>query len=441
MDEPWDLSEYPLWHGAMPMRYQAQFGSPSKLLVRGNGCWVEDAAGRRFFDARAGICNMGLGYGRTDLVEAMTKQARELPFACAIRYERPSFTTVEYARALVASAPDSLSRVRLTHMGTASLETAFMMTRLFFKNQGMNSKRHILSLDGSFHGTSYLTMAASGEPDLHAIYGPMPEGFSQVAAPLADDAESCLQPVREEIERLGSENIAGFVLEPVMGSRVTIPPDGYLKGLRALCDEHNLLLIFDEVVTGFGRLGAMYASDLFHVVPDIMCLAKGISAGYATMGAVLVSDRVFEVFDRPESMYFAFGSSTDGHPIAAAVGLAVLEAYRREDVVTNAQTQGASLKERLHESLHDHPLVSDVRGLGCYIGIEICEKDGAPAGLDRMREIRLACEQRSLFVHYTHNLLILMPPLIINSEEVEFVAATVTEVLNMPAVTLAYSGR
>src|SRR6266566_2800766 len=153
MDEPWNLDEYPLWHGAGPMSLLAQWGSPSKLLVRGDGCWVEDAAGRRYFDARAGICNVALGYSRRDIAEAMYQQALDLPFACAIRYERPALTTVEYAKALVARAPQGLTRVRLTHMGSASVENALLMARLFFKNCGQPEKRHILSLQGSFHGT------------------------------------------------------------------------------------------------------------------------------------------------------------------------------------------------------------------------------------------------------------------------------------------------
>ncbi len=145
-EEPWDLADYPLWHGAAPMSFTAAMGSPSKLLVRGNGVWVEDVAGRRYLDARAGICNVALGYGRREIAEAMYRQALELPFACTIRYERPARVTLEYARELVARAPAGLTRVRLCHMGSAATESALLMSRLFFPNYGRPTKAHC-SLD------------------------------------------------------------------------------------------------------------------------------------------------------------------------------------------------------------------------------------------------------------------------------------------------------
>ncbi len=439
MDEPWNLDEYPLWHGAGPMSLLAQWGSPSKLLVRGDGCWVEDAAGRRYFDARAGICNVALGYSRRDIAEAMYQQALDLPFACAIRYERPALTTVEYAKALVARAPQGLTRVRLTHMGSASVENALLMARLFFKNCGQPEKRHILSLQGSFHGTTLMTMTASGDDQLHALYGPVPEGFHYVPKPLSRECHWCAQEcacngrcsdaIEQLICELGPENVAAFIIEPVMGSRVIVLPEGYLHKVRSLCDKYNILLIFDEVVTAFGRLGAMFAADLFGVTPDIMCLAKGITSGYATLGAVLTTERVFAGFDGPGKVHFANGSSTDGHPVACAVGLAVLEAFARENVIANAQQQGTRLKALLTENVHDNPLVAEVRGLGAYIGIELVRSDGTWAPLTILRKIRTKCEERGVLVHYTENTVILMPPLIISENEVDMVGTIVSEVL------------
>ncbi|MGH2828570.1 MAG: aspartate aminotransferase family protein [Actinomycetota bacterium] len=435
----WELSDYPLWHGAAPMSLTTEFGGPAKVLVAGEGCWVEDAAGRRYLDARAGICNVNLGYGRSDVVKAMYEQASALPFACSIRYERLAKVTLEYARALVDAAPEGLTRVRLTHMGSASVEGALLMTRLFFKNDARANKRWIIALEGSFHGTTLMSMAASGEKQLHEIFGPMPEGFTHVAAPFPRETdramtidENCdlaLDLLRERIEALGQENVAGIILEPVMGTRVNPLPARYLQEVRRICDDNDILLIFDEIVTAFGRVGFFFAADHFGVTPDIMCLAKGITSGYATLGAVLVNERVFAGFDGEGRIHFPNGSSTDGHPIACAGAQAVLSAYKDEGVIDAGRRIGEMIMALLKKSLQDHPLVADIRGLGMYIGIEIRNPDGSLPNLATMRGIESECERRGVLIHYSSNLVILMPPLIMTKEEAETVVESISETL------------
>lgn len=434
VDEPWDLADYPLWHGMAQMSLQTSWGSPSKLLVRGDGCWVEDAGGRRYLDARAGICNVNLGYGRRDIAEAIYRQALELPFACAIRFERLAPMTIEYARALVEAAPRELTRVRLTHMGSASVENALLMARLYFKNLGQPERRWIISLHGSFHGTTQMTMTASGEAELHEVFGLVRDGFADAPAPditrLGSDhvdgaVRDALTGLQELIGKLGSERVAAVIVEPVMGSEVLPLPVPYVQGLRRLCDETGSLLIFDEIVTAFGRVGDFWAADGLETVPDIMCLAKGLTSGYVPLGAVLVRERVFEGFEGEGRRFFPNGSSTDGHPVCCAGALAALRAYQEGGAIANGRAQGAWMLAWLQNALDGNPLVRDVRGKGLFIGVEIGEHEGSKAGLPLMRRVRGECERAGVLVQQSKNLLIVMPPLIINSEEATTVVETV----------------
>lgn len=452
MDEPWNLADYRLWHSAAPMSMIARLGSPSKLLVRGEGCWVEDVSGRRYLDARAGICNVALGYGRQDIAEAMYKQILDLPFACAIRYERPAFTTWEYATALAQRADHlGLTRVRFTQMGSAAVECALLMTQLYFKNRGFRQKRWILSLQGSFHGTTLMTMAASGEPQLHELFGPMPNEFRQIPAPFPRECQwcsgegkcngVCVENLENTIQEMGPDNVAALIVEPVMGTRVIILPQTFLQGARSLCNRYDILLIFDEVVTAFGRIGSLFAADHFKVSPDIMCLAKGITGGYAPLGAVLAAEHVFQAFDAPRVPHFANGSSTDGHPVSCAAALAVLQAFERDSVVSNVHRQGERAFAQLTANLRDNPLVADVRGLGLYIGIQLIESDGSPVSLTRLRKLRMEHERRQVLTHYTADVIILMPPLTIGERETDLVCAVVSETLNEMAVQTASIAR
>jgi adenosylmethionine-8-amino-7-oxononanoate aminotransferase len=439
VDEPWELSDYPLWHGMAPMSTIVTMGSPSKLLVRGDGCWVEDAAGRRYLDARAGICNVNLGYGRRDIAEAIYRQALDMPFGCIIRFERPAPVTIEYARALVEAAPTELTRVRLTHMGSASTENALLMTRLYFKNLGQPQRWWVLALQNSFHGTTLMTMTASGEPELHDPFRPVPEGFAYAPAPYVpsdcgeEDRErivrEALEGLQHLLDKLGEDRVAAVIVEPVMGGDAVPLPQPYLQGLRELCDRSGMLLIFDEIVTGFGRVDGLFAAEGLGVVPDIMCLAKGLTSGYVPLGAVLVREHVFQAFDGKGRKFFPNGSSTDGHPVCCAGALAALHAYQHEDVIANGATQGRWMMAWLRDALRDNPIVREVRGAGLYIGIEITTLDGGAPDLMLMRHIKNAGERAGVLVQYSGSVIILMPPLIISEAEARRVVETVATVL------------
>ncbi|WP_166677708.1 aspartate aminotransferase family protein [Amycolatopsis arida] len=426
----WNPETHPFWHGSMPMSAVLAEAGPDEVLVGGEGSWLIDAAGRRFLDARAGIANVLLGYSRHDVVEAMHKQALALPFASTFRHERPAEVTLEYAEALVAAAPDPLRRVRFTHTGSSAVEAAIHMARLYHRNHDRPERLTIVGMQGAFHGSTMVGMAASGMPMLHQLFGPMPEGFHQVAMPdfAAESAEECAKATLAELTGLDPETVAAVILAPVVGLGVPLPAP-YVRAIRRFCDDHGILLIFDEVTTGFGRSGPMFAAEGLGVDPDILCLAKAITAGYAALGAVLVTDDVYHAFDLPGRPFFYHGSSTDAHPVACAAALAVLRAYQNEDVVARGQEMSARLRAALTDAVADLPSVADVAGTGAFFVLDLVGPDGAPASAERIRRIQLHCRERGVFIDHTAHVLGLVPPLTFAEREQDIVVETVATAL------------
>jgi adenosylmethionine-8-amino-7-oxononanoate aminotransferase len=435
--EKWDAATYPFWHGSAPMSHVLGVAGPAEVLVSGDGSWVVDRGGRRFLDARAGIANMMLGYSRSDIVAAMNKQALELPFVCTFRYERPAGVIVDYARSLVAVAPSSLTRVRFTHTGSAAVESALLMARCYHRNLGHPDKVAIIGLAGSYHGSTLMTMAAAGQPYLHDAFGPMPEGFHHVPPPAAGACGECLgtdvagpncvDDVFERIAAIGPERVAAIIVEPIKGLSGVPLPSHYLKALRELCSRHDILMIFDEVFSGFGRMGPMFVTEQVGVEPDIMCLSKGVTSGYAALGAVLTTDPVYQAFDRPGLPPFSHGSSTDAHPISCAAGLAVLGAYATEEIVTRGRRMGDRLSSLLAEGLAGNAAVGGIRHVGGFVAIDLVDEDGKPASMTVMRHLQAECESRGLFIDYTPEIVMLVPPLTSTDGDIDRIVGTVAE--------------
>ncbi|RJL27231.1 aspartate aminotransferase family protein [Bailinhaonella thermotolerans] len=417
----WDAATHPLWHGSAHMSYVLGAAGPREMLVRGEGCRVFDRAGRAYLDARSGIANVILGYSRRDIAEAMHRQALELPFVCTMRYERPAPVIVEYAAALAAAAPPPLTRVRFTHTGSSAVESALLMARRFQANSGRPMGVEIIALHGAYHGSTLMTMAAGGWPMLHEQFGPMPPGFHHV--PPGDAAA-----LEAKIGELGPERVAALVAEPVHGFSGHPLPAAYLRRARELCDRHGILLIYDEVFTGLGRMGPMFAAELAGVVPDVMCLSKTLTAGYAALGAVLATDRVYAAFDRPGA-YFAHSSSTDAHPIACAAGLATLRALDGEGARERGTRMGERLAAELARELKDLPLVRGVRALGAYVAIDLDDPPDLMANLNRKRHLQAECERRGVLIDYTPAILMLVPPYTLPDDDADEIVAVVAAVL------------
>ena len=435
----WTKQTQPLWYGSAPMSWMLGAAGPSDMLVSGEGCWVVDRTGQRFLDGRAGVGNMALGYSRPDIAEAMHRQALALPFVCTMRYERPAPVIVDHADRLVSIAPERLTRVRFSHTGSSAVESALHMARLYQRILGRPERRTVIALDGSYHGSTLLTMAACGQPMLHQLFGPMPDGFVHVPPPdrvaceaCAGDAAAsaaCFQPVADAVSAIGEDRVAAIIVEPLMGLRGIPLPEHHLGPIRELCTAHDILLIFDEVFTGFGRTGPMFGWELTGVEPDIMCLSKGLTAGYAPLSAILTTDAVYEAFDLPGKPYFHHASSTDAHPVSCAAGLAVLEAFEREGIVERGQRLGERLKARLVSKLDGCPVAGDVRGVGPFIFIDLLGPDGRTAPMETKRLVQHRVEQRGVLIDYTPDVVMLVPPLVMEDAEADHLCDTVAEVL------------
>lgn len=439
MAKMWDVTTYPLWHGAASMSYILSAAGPAEVLVRGEGSWVVDHAGRRFLDARAGVANMMLGYSRHDIVEAITRQASELPFVCTLRYERPAQVTVDYAQALVNAAPEALTRVRFTHTGSSAVEAALLMARRYHRNLGNPDKTVIVSLQGTYHGSTFLTMAAGGLQSLHDAFGPMPAGFHHVPPPQPETCltcqgqnvggATCVDPMMAELATIGVDRVAAIVIEPVRGGSGISLPAHYLRTLRMFCEQNDIILIFDEILSGFGRMGPMFAAEISGIIPDIMCLSKGITSGYAALGAVLCNDRVYEAFDGTDRLPFTHGSSTDAHPISCAAGLAVLNIYQTENILKQGLRMGTRLCSGLVDGLAGVSYINAIRQLGGFVAVDLLNAEGYPASMITLKHLQAQCERRNVLVDYTHNLMMVMPPLTATEEDVDMVATTISEVI------------
>lgn len=440
--EVWEPTTHPFWHGSAPMSYILNEAGPADMWVRGEGAWLIDASGRRYLDGRSGVGNMLLGYGRRDIAEAMFRQATELPFVCTMRRERSTPIAFEYAEALAAAAPPGLTRVRFAHTGSSAVESAILMARSYQRNLGRTDKDVVVGLRGAYHGTTMTTMAVSGLPVLHLHFRPMPAGFKHIPAPRSADCPLCQGVESNEatcadrliaaLESHGMERMAAVVVEPVNAVSGVPRPDHYLRALRDLCSRQGILLIFDEVFTGFGRMGKMFASELSGVLPDIMCLAKGITAGYAPLGAVVTTDEVYDVFNASESAYFAHASSTDGHPVSCAAGLATLKAFLQEDIVARGAEMGERLRGGIAHRLAESPLLAHVRAIGAYIAVDLVDFDGRKASMLTKRYLDQACEERGILIDYTPETVMIIPPLILTADEADLFAGRFAEtVLSM----------
>ncbi|MBM3541563.1 MAG: aminotransferase class III-fold pyridoxal phosphate-dependent enzyme [Alphaproteobacteria bacterium] len=348
-----------------------------KMIVRGQGAHIWDADGHRLIDGVAGLWCVNVGHGRAEIAEAMARQATALAFYSSFgNLTNPA--AAELAARLVPYAPKGLSRVFFSTSGSDANETAIRTVQRYFAIQGKTTKRFILAREDAYHGSTYLTASLSGraffpgwdaeERLIHRLSTPYayrrPDGMSVEAY-----ADSLVREAEETILRLGPENVACYIAEPIMGRGVMTAPAGVHRRTREICAKYGVLYISDEVVTGFGRLGHLYASEpVFELTPDILVSAKGLSSGYAPLAATYVSDAIFDVLSQPGEIYY-HGFTYSGHPVACAAGLANLDILERENITALVQKNGAAFKRAI-EGLLDLDIVGDVRGSHYMIGIE-----------------------------------------------------------------------
>jgi adenosylmethionine-8-amino-7-oxononanoate aminotransferase len=355
-------------------------GHEVPIIVRGEGAYIWDDQGRRYLDGLAGLFVVQAGHGRHELAEAAAKQARELAFFPLWSYAHPA--AIDLAERLAHLAPGDLNRVFFTTGGAEAVESAWKLAKQYFKLTGKPGKTKVISRSVAYHGTTQGALAITGIPALKEVYEPLVPGTFRVPntnayrAPdaLAGDAKAFGRWAADRIEEAilfeGADTVAAVFLEPVQNAGGCFPPPpGYFERVREICDEHDVLLVSDEVICAFGRIGSMFACDDFGYVPDIITCAKGMTSGYSPIGAMIASERLFEPFAHGTTS-FAHGYTFGGHPVSAAVAMANLDLFEREKLNEHVHTEGPAFRRTL-EKLLDLPIVGDVRGEGFFYGIEL----------------------------------------------------------------------
>ncbi|WP_125612659.1 aspartate aminotransferase family protein [Specibacter cremeus] len=423
---------------------------PPTVMVKGDGCWLEDEAGNRYLDGLAGLFCVQIGYSHGEEVgEAVKAQMSELPYYTNWGYAHPP--AIKLAAKVAELAPDGLERVFFTSGGGESNEAAIKLIRQYHQARGEGTRMKFLARRVSYHGTSYAALSINGMTNFRKAFEPLMHGARHVSntkrytRPEAETEEQFTAYLLEEMEALilqeGADTVAGIFVEPLQNAGGSLtPPRGYCEGLREICDKYGILLVADEVITGFGRLGEWFASTRFGLRPDIITFAKGIGSAYVPLGGMIATNEVVDtVLAGPSKMYL-HGLTYGGHPAACAAGLANLAIMEREDVLGNVRRNEAHFRARLDE-LAALPLVGDVRGAGYHYSLElVTSKTGrswsGPVPADEFVAERLTpallaagilC--RAAVDQGGTPLVQFSPPLVLSREEIDWLVDRVAEVL------------
>jgi putrescine aminotransferase len=393
------------------------------VLVRGEGCRLWDADGRELLDATGGLWLTQVGHGRRELARVAAEQIERLEYFTSF-WEFSNEPSIRLAARLAELAPEGLERVFFTSGGSESNDTAIKTARLYHHRRGEPDRTWIIARRNAYHGVAYGSGSATGFDEYHSGVGPMLPHVAHVTPPWpyrGEGTDFLLRELEETIERLGPDHVAAMIGEPIMGvGGVLIPPDDYWPRVRELLDAHGILLIADEVVTGFGRTGAWFASEALGMRPDIVVTAKGITSGYAPLGAVLIRDDIGELIASGEGFHHGF--TYFGHPVSCAIASANLDILEREQLVEGAVRRGELLMAEL-APLADLPIVGEIRGRGLMVGIEL-EVAVGPVSMSVLTR-----RDYGVIVREVDNTIVLSPPLVISDEEIRRAAAAVRDAL------------
>jgi len=379
-------------------RMSAYADSDVPVIVRGSGAYVFDQRGQRYLDGLSGLFVSQVGHGRKEIAEAGARQAEQLAYFPLWSYAHPK--AVELATRLADLAPGDLNRVFFTTSGSEAVESAWKLAKQYFKLIGQPERYKVISRELAYHGTSMGALAITGLADIKYPFEPLPPGGVRVPntnfyrAPefVRDDLEGFGTWAADEIERAilreGPQSVAAVYLEPVQNSGGCFPPPpGYFQRVREICDRYGVLLVSDEVICAFGRLGYYFGSERYGYQPDIITFAKGLTSGYSPMGGMVVRDALMEPFTEGTAT-FLHGITFAGHPVSAAVALANLDIFEKEDLLGNVRTNEAAFRATL-DKLNDLPIVGDIRGAGYFYGIEMVKDKATRETFDSDESERL----------------------------------------------------
>jgi beta-alanine--pyruvate transaminase len=427
----------------MPFTANRQFKANPRLLVAAENMHYTSHDGRRILDGTSGLWCVNAGHGRRPIVEAVQLQVAKMDFAPTFQMGHP--IAFEAAAKLAAMLPGDLNHVFFTNSGSESVDTALKMALAYHRVRGEAARTRLIGRERGYHGVGFGGISVGGISGNRKFFGSLLPGVDHLphTHDLAHNAFTRGQPawgahLADELERIVAlhdpSTIAAVIVEPVAGSTgVLVPPKGYLEKLRAICDKHGILLIFDEVITGFGRLGSPFASEYFGVTPDLVTMAKGISNGTIPMGAVALRRGIYETFmaKAPENTIELFhGYTYSGHPVAAAAAIATIDLYAEEQLFQRAAAMSDYFADGAH-ALRGLPHVIDVRNLGIVCGIELEPMPGKPTA--RAFDAFLKCYEKGLLIRTTGDIIALSPPLIVEKSHVDEMFGTLADVLNAAA--------
>ncbi len=368
-----ELAQRHLWmHFSRMGGYDADHEIP--IIARAEGCYVYDIHGKRYLDGLSGLFCVNAGHGRSEYGEAAARQIEELDFYTLWSYAHPR--AIELAARIASLAPGDLNRVFFTNGGSEAVETALKLARNYHRMHGKGQKHKTIAREVAYHGTSLGALSVTGIPELRSPFEPLAPGGCHVPNtniyrwPEDRHPLWAADAIEERIEFEGADTVAAVILEPVQNAGgCFVPPDGYFQQVREICDRHDVLMISDEVICAWGRLGHYFGCERFGYVPDIITVAKALTSAYAPMGGVIASDRVAEPFMEGDAT-FAHGFTFAGHPIAAAIAMANLDVYESEDLCGHVLAKEGEFR-RMLDSLQELPIVGDVRGAGYFHAIEL----------------------------------------------------------------------
>jgi beta-alanine--pyruvate transaminase len=425
----------PFW---MPFTANQQFKTHPRLLVSAQDMHFTSHDGRQVLDGIAGLWCVNAGHNRPQITEAVTRQLQTLDYAPTFQMGHP--IAFELADRLVNLVPGVFNHVFFANSGSEAVDTALKLAIAYHRVRGEGSRQRLIGRERGYHGVGFGGISVGGIGPNRRLFGSLLTGVDHLPHThnLEHNAYSRGQPewgahLADELERIvalhDASNIAAVIVEPVAGSTgVLLPPKGYLERLRQICDRHGILLIFDEVITGFGRLGAPLATEYFGVTPDLVTVAKGLTNGCVPMGAVLVRPGIYETFMEAiaSGIEFAHGYTYSGHPVACAAGLATLDIYQQEGLFQRAAALAAPFAEAAH-TLRGLPHVIDIRNLGLVAAIELEPRPGNPTA--RAFDCFLRCYEKGVLIRTTGDIIALSPPLIIQPAHIEQIFDTLASVL------------
>ena len=431
--QPNDLSQF--W---MPFTSNRDFKAAPRLLVSAKGMYYKSHDGRDVLDGSAGLWCVNIGHGHPKVVEAVKAQTETLEFAPSFQFSQP--LAFELAQKLAAITPDGMDRIFYTNSGSEAVDTALKIALAYHRIRGEGTRTRLIGRERGYHGVGFGGISVGGMVANRKFFGPLINGVAHLPHTHNRDKQAFSkgQPewgahLADELESLialhDASNIAAVMVEPMAGSTgVLVPPKGYLERLREITARHGILLIFDEVITGFGRMGTGFAAERFGVKPDIFTMAKGLTSGYVPMGAVAADNKIYDTFmsESPAGIELFHGYTYSAHPLACAAATATLEVYQEEGLFQRAADMSPYLEDAVH-SLKDLPNVIDIRNIGLVGAVELAPRKGAPGA--RGMEACIKAYEAGLMVRVSGDVIAMSPPLIVENAHVDEMIGILSDVI------------